>query len=316
MLDSYRLREARTVDFALRRISADPADPIRWLDLLSLEYSSLPVETRALIDAHKLRRGSLVSLQYRPEIREKASIFLHAAAKRLGREPFAGVCAAVTEELVRLKTIIECRNAHAEGGYYADAEPYMRAQWDKVIWPIISDLDFSAVLELAPGHGRNTERLRHLAKSIDLVDVNPNCIEACRSRFGESQEDCRFTYHVTGGNALPSIQSESITLVYTFDSMVHFDKVVVRDYVQEILRVLKPGGSAFLHHSNYGSVAPNSDWAHNPGSRSDMTAELMCRYADEAGLIVSFQRLSGMADGWGQDDLDAFTVLQKPLMVV
>jgi hypothetical protein len=55
------------------------------------------------------------------------------------------------------------------------------------------------------------------------------------------------------------IASDSITLVYTWDSMVHFDKLIVQDYLAEIKRVLKAGSSAFLHHSNYGEKSPDSD---------------------------------------------------------
>jgi SAM-dependent methyltransferase len=255
-----------------------------------------------------------VILCFQEEMQTRMAGDLKRASGRLDREDPSVVCAAVAAEMIRLKTIAQCRDAHAEGNYYRDAEPYIQKQWDGVIWPIIKDLDFTEVLELAPGHGRNTEHLRRVAGSITLVDVNPNCIEACRERFGEQRDGCQFRYFVTDGDSLAMVDSSSLTLVYSFDSMVHFDSSVVRAYVHEIARVLRPGGSAFLHHSNYGTVAPNSDWAHNPGNRSDMTAERMRGFAAEAGLDVAFQRLSGIADGWGLEDLDAFTVLRRPAL--
>ncbi|KEF41454.1 MAG: hypothetical protein ER33_11345 [Cyanobium sp. CACIAM 14] len=46
----------------------------------------------------------------------------------------------------------------------------------------------------------------------------------------------------------------------------------------------------------------------------EMTAERMRGFAAEAGLDVAFQRLSGIADGWGLEDLDAFTVLRQPTL--
>lgn len=46
-----------------------------------------------------------------------------------------------------------------------------------MIEPILRNPDFTHVLELAPGHGRNTEFLRRKARSIHLVDVNSTCIE-------------------------------------------------------------------------------------------------------------------------------------------
>ncbi len=187
----------------------------------------------------------------------------------------------------------------------------MQEQWDQTIWPIVKDEDFTHVLDLACGHGRNTEMLRHHASTIDLVDVNGDCLETSRQRFGASVRDCRFRYHLTDGNGLPGIPDNSISLVYSWDSMVHFDKLTVRSYMTEIARVLESGGSAFLHTSNYGALAPNSDWTKNHGNRSDMTAGLLKQFAEEAGLTVKFQRLSGKDDGRSIDDLDCLTLLAK-----
>jgi SAM-dependent methyltransferase len=218
----------------------------------------------------------------------------------------------VVDEIIRWKTVIQCRDTHAgPAGYFPAAEAGMAWQWENVIWPIIEGNDFSIVLELAPGHGRNTEMLRCHTGEIHLVDVNQSCLDACRARFGDQKDLCRFFYHLTDGTNLPGIGDSSISFGYSWDSMVHFDKIVVRGYVLEIARVLRPGGRAFLHTSNYGSVKPDSDWASNPGSRSDMSAALLRRYAEEAGLTVTFQRLSGVKDGWGMDDLDCLSVVER-----
>lgn len=298
---------------AIERIQKTPGLLVPWLDLIGLVKEDFPASLREQVLSHDLTRSGVI-LCFQEELQNRMAADLQQASGRLDREDPVAICGAVASELIRLKTIAQCRDAHAEGNYYRDAEPHIQKQWDGVIWPIIQDLDFREVLELAPGHGRNTELLRRLAGSITLVDVNPNCINACRERFGEQREGCRFNYFVTDGDSLAMIDSSSQTLVYSFDSMVHFDSSVVRAYVHEIARVLKPGGSAFLHHSNYGTVAPNSDWAHNHGNRSDMTAERMRGFAAEAGLDVAFQRLSGIADGWGLEDLDAFTVLRRPAL--
>jgi hypothetical protein len=44
-----------------------------------------------------------------------------------------------------------------------------------------------------------------------------------------------------------------------------------------------------------------------------MSAELFRDYAGAAGLAVPFQRLSGTADGWGIDDLDCLSLIERPL---
>lgn len=220
---------------------------------------------------------------------------------------------AAIDEIIRWLTITHCALSDEDDGFFADAEMAMKKQWDNIIWPIIANEDFTHVLDLACGYGRNTEMLRHLAKTVDMVDVNETQIETCKKRFGGQIDGCRFRYHHTDGNSLSGIENSSISFVYSWASMVHFDKLVVRSYVDEIARVLRSGGSAFLHSSNYGVFAADSAWTKNPGNRSDMTADLMRQFAEEAGLNVKFQRLSGKSDGRGIDDLDCITLLAKEI---
>lgn len=289
-------------------IDREPANPLAWIDLANRRLEELVPSTRDLIASHELHPRSYQVRLFLPEIAAGAGAVL-AGLHRDGVSPSA--IASAIDEIVCWKAIAQCTYGHRAGPYFDQAERVIAAQWDRTIWPIICNEDLSNTLDLACGHGRNTEILRKLARTIDLVDVNPSCIEFCRRRFGEVKEQCRFRYHLTDGKGLAEIGDETMTFVYSWDSMVHFDKLVVRDYVLETARVLKPGGSAFLHHSNYGTFAPNSDWSKNHGSRSDMTASLMREYADEAGLRIKFQRLSGTDDGWGMDDLDCLTLLSK-----
>jgi len=289
-------------------IKSAPRDPRAWIALARKKMRALPPRTQTLMEHHDLVPDSGVIAFFQKDIEKGAGPKLQA----LAADPTPAAIAEAIDEIIRWVTVAQCAHAHRAGLYFAHAEEFMALQWERTIWPIIKDEDFSATLELARGHGRNTEYLRRFAKSIDLVDVNQSCIDACEERFGLEQGGCTFRYHVTSGNALP-VQSGSISFGYSWDSMVHFDKLVVRDYVQEFCRVLKPGGSAFLHHSNYGMVAPDSSWTKNHGNRSDMTADLMREYAEAAGLKVKFQRLSGTSDGWGIDDLDCLTLLSKPV---
>ena len=260
------------------------------------------------MDHHNLHETSHAVNYFDGEIEQAAG----ARLRQLAVNPDSPATAAAIDEIIRWLTIKQCAHAHREGLYFEHAEPHMARQWNDVIWPVIKNEDHTHTLELACGHGRNTEFLRRFARTIDLVDVNESCVEACRQRFGSEKDGCVFRYHVTSGMILP-VGDETVTFGYSWDSMVHFDKLVVQDYVREFARVLKPGGTAFLHHSNYGEVAPNSNWASNHGNRSDMTAGLMRDYARQSGLSMKFQRLSGLADGWGIEDLDCLSLLRKPL---
>ena len=204
--------------------------------------------------------------------------------------------------------IEECRQLHDGSGYYAIAEADMDQQWEQTIWPLIRGADMTCVLELAPGHGRNTRKLIGLAREIHLVDVNRSCIDACRKRFGEGDGRCRLRYHVNDGRSFDFLPDASVSFVYSWDSMVHFDKRVVRAYVAEFARVLTPGGTGFVHHSNYGATSDHDVFHENPGWRSNMSRELFAAYCEEAGLEVVEQKLLW----WFIDDLDCLSVFRKP----
>ncbi len=212
------------------------------------------------------------------------------------------------EALVR-DHVEECRRLHDGSGYYAVAEPDMDLQWQQTIHPMIRDSDFRAVLELAPGHGRNTRKLLELAREIHLVDVNRSCIDACRRRFGAGTAACRLHYHVNDGCSLPFLPDASLTFVYSWDSMVHFDRRVVRRYVHEFARALAPGGTGFVHHSNHGASPDHHEtFTENPCWRSNVSAALFAGYCAEAGLEVIEQRLLD----WFVKDLDCLSRFRKP----
>jgi hypothetical protein len=68
--------------------------------------------------------------------------------------------------------LLQCSQEGLWQNYFMDAEAEIKEQWDKTIWPLIKDFDFDSVLELAPGAGRNTERLCEVAKKIAAIDYN------------------------------------------------------------------------------------------------------------------------------------------------
>lgn len=189
--------------------------------------------------------------------------------------------------------------------YYADAEKYMKENWDSCIWPMIKDCDFSVVLDLACGHGRNAAMLAPLSAKIFLVDINAENIEFCRSRFGE---DSRFSFERNDGCSLNSISAGELTLAYCFDAMVHFDSDVVRAYLKEFFRVLAPGGKAFVHHSNITSN-PTGSYRDTIGWRNFMSKELFAHYCAKEGFQVLHQRLLD----WCAPQSDCLTLFQKPL---
>jgi Methyltransferase domain len=206
------------------------------------------------------------------------------------------------------RTVEECRKEFQDSPYYEMAEPYMERLWPTMIWPLIKDSDFSKVLELAPGWGRNTAHMINHAGEIHLVDLNQTCIDHCRARFKEYTGPCQLHYYVNDGYSLSDIGTESISFIYSFDSMVHFDKLVIKEYIKEFSRVLIPGGKGFVHHSNYGYVSQNSDWLSHPGYRTNVTQEMFAELCEEHGLTVDYQQV---IDWGGVSNLDCLSLFQK-----
>jgi SAM-dependent methyltransferase len=194
-----------------------------------------------------------------------------------------------------------------QSSYYETAEKAMEKQWQEMIWPFLTAddtrLDFSVVAELAAGHGRNSAKLLPLTDELHLIDINEENIEFLRTRFSA---DSRVHFHETDGYSLPFFSGNSVTLVYCFDAMVHFDSDVVRSYLQEISRILRPGGHAFIHHSNF-TGNPGGDVHANIAWRNFMSRELFAHYAIKERLTVVRQKLIDWT--WDKRFIDCFTLL-------
>jgi SAM-dependent methyltransferase len=270
------------------------------------QEGKLEADVIALVENHDISPTGHVVNHFTAEISSVAGDTLAL----LSHDPERNLAQAV-REIVKWKTALQCGHSHdVSKGYFTDAEPYMDWQWENIIFPIIKDFRMDTTIDLACGHGRNSEKLKAHATTLHLVDINQSCIDACKERF-QSEQRVKFFFHKTEGNSLRSIEDRSVDLVYSWDSMVHFDKLIVKDYVLEIERVLKTGGIAFLHHSNLGSIRPNSDWAKNVGTRSDMSGQLMHEFVEGTSLRVREQHIHGRKQGWGEDELDCVSVLEK-----
>lgn len=193
-----------------------------------------------------------------------------------------------------------------ENAYYDMAENFMAVQWEDMVWPIIKDCTFGVTVDLACGHGRNTEYLLTLSDEIILVDICKENLDFCKDRFKAVKEK-KIHYLKSKGGDIP-VAEESVDLVYCFDAMVHFEPETVYLYLRAIEKALKSGGHAFLHHSNYVGRC-NDDWRYNPHARNFMHWNLFENWSRRAGLnIVSSQ----VIDWVEVSTLDRLTLLRKP----
>ncbi len=196
-------------------------------------------------------------------------------------------------------------------------------QWFWSIYPRIRQhLPAGTVLEIGPGHGRWSRYLREHCQHLILVDLSERCIHACRERLGEEG----VSYRVGDGLSLPGVEDGMVDFVFSFESLVLSDRVVLSAYLREIERVLSPEGTAFLHHSNLGAyphyfrfkdMVPKAwrrplkraGWLDYDEMRArDVTADWFRDEAARAGLVCRSQELVP----WGGKRLiDGFSVLGR-----
>lgn len=121
-------------------------------------------------------------------------------------------------------------------------------QWHDFLLPKIKKyLPASHLLEIGYGYGRWVPFLLESCRQYTGVDIAPNCFRFTSQKFAEHSSA---VFHQTDGMTLEPVPGESVDFVFSFDSLVHADKAVIESYIDEIARVLKPGGAAFIHHSN------------------------------------------------------------------
>jgi SAM-dependent methyltransferase len=155
-----------------------------------------------------------------------------------------------------------------------------------------------SVLEIGPGGGRWTEVLQRRARQLYVVDVSEQAIQLCRERF---QACSNIEYFVGTGRTLP-LPNSSVEAIWSYDVFVHVNPVDARSYFHEFQRILKPGGTAVIHH-------PGSSSARNYRERawrSDLTDKMVLDFARESGLEVLSQTTELVNEG------DVLSVLRRP----
>lgn len=198
--------------------------------------------------------------------------------------------------------------------YYEDAEKYIDAQWETLIWPEIQNFDFDTTLDFAAGHGRNTAKLARISRRVYAVDANPEAAKVLRRRFdGINEGRCAVTVIQNNAMDLHEIESNSITALYSFDSMVHFEKRLVEMYMPEFFRVMAPRAYGFIHHSNFGRVSDDPDFKNHPAWRSNVDGDFFARCGFRNGLQTVRQKYLNWSGGEVMlERLDCLSILYKP----
>ncbi|MGH6771593.1 MAG: class I SAM-dependent methyltransferase [Xanthobacteraceae bacterium] len=173
----------------------------------------------------------------------------------------------------------------------------------------------SRIVEIAPGHGRWTQFLLTHCGTLVGYDVSANCIDYCRRRFAADVDRGAAEFHVTDGLTL-SEDDDSVDLVFSFDSLVHVERDVMKSYLAQIARCLKPGAFAFLQHSNLGSYPELCNY-NNQGPfncrGASVSAGTVRTDAKECGLDAVLQEgLNHETQAMRNELADCITLIQKP----
>ena len=198
--------------------------------------------------------------------------------------------------------------------YYEDAE---QPAWLEPFWTPdtrfrrkFDRLDPERYVELACGRGRHTNYvLKRIAdprvRQVWLVDVNEDNVAACARRFAD---DPRVECLRNNGSDLAALRGNCATALFSYDAMVHFEYDTVLLYLEDVFRVLAPGGRALLHHSNF-DRNPGAHYQQNPHWRNFMTKNLFAHAAMRTGFAVLEQEVTN----WNREpDLDCISLIEKP----
>jgi hypothetical protein len=162
-----------------------------------------------------------------------------------------------------------------------------RTQWYGTILPRISCfLPTTSILEIAPGFGRWTQFLLGNCEEYFGVDISDKCIAKCRERFGAAN---RAHFIVNDGTSLTMIPDGRMDFVFSFDSLVHVDLDVVREYIWQICQKLTTTGMAFIHHSNAATEECDKALAASTNRSLTVSSAIVKQLVEDCGARVFIQ---------------------------
>lgn len=204
----------------------------------------------------------------------------------------------------------EIANYWKDDPYYDRAENWLSCFWDKdsIFFKRFKELDLSSVVELACGHGRHVSQYVDEAGAITLVDVNKENIEHCRKRFNKY---AKIGFLQNSGNDFDFLPSSSVTAIFTYDAMVHFNIIDIMNYLKESYRILVPGGRILFHHSNNYDAKLGEPFIVNANGRNFMSDKIFASMAMSFGFNVLSQDIFDWESGTRAKNLDCLSLCEK-----
>jgi SAM-dependent methyltransferase len=175
----------------------------------------------------------------------------------------------------------------ASGDEWSVAWGGARSQWYGTIFPRIHRfLPTGRVLEIAPGFGRWSQFLLTHCEEYFGVDLSKKCVEVCRRRFSSST---RSHFIENDGKSLAMIPDNCIDFAFYYDSLVHVEIDVIREYIWQLCQKLTKGGVAFIHHSNAFSEVSDRLEAQSGARAMSVSASQVKQLIEDSGGHVLIQ---------------------------
>ena len=169
----------------------------------------------------------------------------------------------------RNKTLDKLSNfEYNDGGVYKDFEEglpvYSDEEWGKVFtaWfncQLNDKLKVErplAVLDIGSHTGKWTTFIGSIAEKVICADVYKESEDIIRMRFENilKSHNKELEFKLINGKNLDVFDDESIGLVWSVDSFTRLNTHEITTYIEDIIRVLKPGGLALLHIPRHDKV--------------------------------------------------------------
>jgi ubiquinone/menaquinone biosynthesis C-methylase UbiE len=156
------------------------------------------------------------------------------------------------------------------------------------------------VLELGCGVGRIGRELAPRCRHWTGVDISENMIEHARDRLITCDN---VSFHRLDRNNLDMLEDNSIDKAYSIAVFCHMDKEDLYLYMQELNRIVRPGGTVFVETWNLSHPVGWRRWAFEPlvwsradhSQRKDVARNQFCT-AEEFELYVTHAGFETLAN--------------------
>ncbi len=172
-------------------------------------------------------------------------------------------------------------------------------------------------LEIGPGGGKWTVRLAPRVHSLIVFDVADAMLARTRQRC-EAEGLANVSFVLGDGHGLTGVPDESLDLVFSYDVFVHIALEDTVAYIDELVRVLAPGGAAIVHHAVAETAAAgNRIESHNDWYRDRSHTLGQYYYHSREGLRRAYERAGfEIVESWDSYCTAVFTVRKEADSVV